>query len=132
MSRGEHPSRRQTSSRDRGQGPGASEISMREGRGRDCQRRRDGLLLEDAHLPEPGRTAVAKCDTSFVRTAAGDSSKSIDRAVKPATRHEGVEKQATHYAIHSYLYYVLFERLARGRPTTVVYVVVNLGRMLSA
>lgn len=92
------PSRRQTSSRDRGQGPGDSEISMREGRGRDCQRRRDGLLLEDAHLPVPGRTPVAKCDTFFLRTAAGDSSKSIDRAVKPATRYEGLEKQATLYA----------------------------------
>lgn len=104
---------------------------MQEGRGRDCQRRRDGLLLEDAHLPEPGRTAVAKCDTSFFRTAAGDSSKSIDRAVKPATRQEGKEKQATHYAIHSYSYYFLFRRLARGRPTIAVYVVANLGHMLS-
>lgn len=108
---------------------------MREGRGRDCQRRRDGLLLEDAHLSEPGRTAVAKCDTSFLRTAAGDSSKSIDRAVKPATGQEGVEKQATHYAIHSYSYYFPLRQtgprttdhcgLYRCKPRSYAFSVVN-------
>lgn len=63
---------------------------------------------------------MTKCDTSFTRPAAGDSSKRIDRAVKPATRG-GAEKQPTRFALRCHSYLPLRQPV-RGKPTIVIHV----------